>query len=180
MKKVLLIAAFAVFGLGISNAQETSFGVLGGFSIVSMDFDFGDFASGSDSETGFHIGAFADLGLSDQFSIQPELAYTMVKDLSFFNINVIAKYYVADGFNIQAGPQIGLAGGDLIDYWDDLSDDFSKMNLQLAIGVGYDFTEELFAQARYGFQLNNHYTGDVDDVHLKFNTISVSVGYKFM
>src|SRR5690554_2124613 len=158
MKKVLLIAAVAVFGLGVSNAQETTFGVLGGLSIISADVD-----GASDSETGFHIGGFADIGLSDQFSIQPELTYTISGDVSVFGINAIAKYYATDELNIQLGPQVGIVGGDFADAMDFfLGDDWNNLNLQLAVGLGYDFTENFFAQARYGFQLNNHYTGDAD------------------
>ena len=94
-------------------------------------------------------------------------------------LNAIAKYHVSEEFNIQFGPQIGLAGGDDIDAIEDLlGDDFTKLNLQLAVGAGYDISEELFVQARYGFQLNNHFTGS-ESFDLKINTITVGVGYRF-
>ena len=32
-----------------------------------------------------------------------------------------------------------------------LGDDFTKLNLQLALGLGYNFSDNLMAQARYGF-----------------------------
>lgn len=174
MKK-LFLAAFAVFALASVNAQDTKFGATAGLSILSPDVDGAD----ADSETGFHIGAFAEFGLSDQFSIQPELTYAMAGDISMIALNAIAKYHVSEEFNIQAGPQIGLAGGDDIDALEDLlGDDFTKLNLQLAVGVGYDITEDIFAQARYGFQLNDHWTGD-GDFGIKINTITVGVGYRF-
>jgi opacity protein-like surface antigen len=175
MKKLLLMAAIAVFGLTNVNAQDTTFGALAGFSSLSLDItDFG-----SDSETGFHIGAFAEIGISDSFSVQPELTYTSVKDLSVISLNAMAKYHVSEEFNIQAGPQIGFIGGDIADALEDLTgDDFTKLNLQLAIGVGYDFSDVLFAQARYGFQLNNHFTGEGDG-EIKINALTVGIGYKF-
>jgi len=149
MKKLFLLAIMAVFGF-TANAQEVTFGVLGGLSIhtLKVDTDFGD---DSDSETGFHIGGFADIGLSDQFSVQPELTYSVAGDVSMFSINAIAKYHVSEEFNIQLGPQIGFAGGDVGDFLDEL-DDSTKMNLQLAAGAGYDINENIFVQARYGLQ----------------------------
>ncbi|PZD79452.1 porin family protein [Mesonia sp. K7] len=177
MKKLFLTAIVAVFGLTVAQAQETSFGVMGGLTMASVSLGDAD----SESETGFHIGLLADLGITESFSIQPEATYSMVDELSVINLNVIGKYYVTEGLNIQLGPQIGLLGGDAADAWEALigEDDFTKLNLQLAAGLGYDFTENFFAQARYGFQLNDHYTGDVDGADLKLNTFNLSVGYKF-
>jgi opacity protein-like surface antigen len=174
MKK-LFLAVFAVFAFTTMNAQDTNFGATAGLSILSADVEGAD----SESETGFHIGVFAELGLSDTFSIQPELTYAMAGDVTMIALNAIAKYHVSEEFNIQVGPQIGFAGGDDIDALEDfLGDDFTKLNLQLAVGVGYDINENIFAQARYGFQLNDHWTGD-GDFGIKINTITVGVGYRF-
>ncbi|MDC1504068.1 porin family protein [Winogradskyella sp.] len=174
MKK-LFLAAFAVFAFASVNAQDTTFGATAGLSILSPDVEGGD----ADSETGFHIGAFAEFGLSDKFSLQPELTYAMAGDISMIALNAIAKYHVSEEFNIQFGPQIGFAGGDDIDAIEDLlGDDFTNLNIQLAVGVGYDINENFFAQARYGFQLNDHFTGD-GDFGIKINTVTLGVGYKF-
>jgi opacity protein-like surface antigen len=87
----------------------------------------------------------------------------------------MAKYSVSEEFSILAGPQIGFASGDIPDVLDDaFGDDFSSMNLQLAIGAAYDITENIFVQARYGFQLNEH----VDGIGA-VNTINAGLGYKF-
>ena len=169
MKK-LFLAAFAVIAFTSVNAQD--FGVLAGFSNVSADFD-GD----SESEAGFHVGMFVELLVSEEFKVQPEVTYTVAGDFSAINLNIMAKYAVSEEFNIQVGPQIGFVGGDVGDALD-LIDVSTKLNLQLAAGVGYDINEDISLQARYGFQLNNHYTGD-GDFDLKFNTLTVGVGYKF-
>ncbi|WCO03027.1 porin family protein [Psychroserpens ponticola] len=179
MKKLMLFAAAAVFSLTNVNAQETTFGALAGLSIQSLTVDIGGIGSVSDSETGFHIGGFANIGISDQFSVQPEVTYAMAGDFSMISVNAIAKYAVSDEFNVQLGPQIGFAGGDAFDAFDKSTDgDSTSMNLQLAAGVGYDINENIFVQARYGFQLNDHFTGD-GDFSWKVNTISLGVGYKF-
>jgi len=175
MKKLLLTVAIAVFGIIGTQAQTTSFGVMGGLSMFSPAGDVD-----GDSETGFHVGAMANLGISESFAVQPELTYAMAGDLSMININAIAKYYVTDGLNLQAGPQIGFIGGDTADALDELfGDDYSSMNIAIGTGLGYDITENFFAQARYAFQLNSHYSGDLDGADFKFNALTVSVGYKF-
>lgn len=179
MKKLMLFAAAAVFSLSSVNAQETTFGALAGLSIQSLSVDLGGGLSASDSETGFHIGAFAEIGISDQFSVQPEVTYSMAGDFSLIAVNAIAKYHVSEEFNIQLGPQIGFAGGDAFDAFESLAgDDTTSLNLQLAAGAGYDINENIFVQARYGFQLNDHYTGDAD-ASWQVSTLSVGVGYKF-
>ena len=166
MKKLLLTAAIAVFTLSSVNAQQI--GVLGGITSLQFAGD-GD----SDSETGFHLGVFTEFDLSDTYSIQPELTYSSVDEADIMSVNGIFKMSVSDNFNLQAGPQIGFVLGDTFD-----GDDFTKLNFQLACGAGFDISDNLIAQIRYGVQLNNHYTGDAD-LSIKVNTLSVSLGYKF-
>jgi opacity protein-like surface antigen len=166
MKKLLLIVAFATLTLTSVNAQQI--GVLAGLTSVQYTGDFGD-----DSETGFHIGVYTEFDLSDAIILQPELTYATVDEFDALSVNGIFKYGVSDNFNVQAGPQIGYALGDNFD-----SDDFTKLNLQLAVGAGYAISDNLITQIRYGLQLNNHYTGDGDG-DVKLNSFSVSLGYKF-
>ncbi|GAB5563997.1 MAG: porin family protein [Winogradskyella sp.] len=170
MKK-LFFAALAVFAFANINAQDTSFGLSAGY--ISNSFD------GGDSASGFSVAAFAEIDLAESFSVQPELGYSnsSVDDATYnlFNVNALVKYNVTEELGILAGPQIGFASGDIPDALDELfGDDFSSMNLQLAIGASYDITENIFVQARYGFQLNEH----VDGIGA-VNTINGGVGYRF-
>ena len=166
MKKLLLTAAIAVFTLSSVNAQQI--GVLGGITSLQTAGDLD-----SDSETGFHLGVFTEFDLSDTYSIQPELTYSSVDEEDMISVNGIFKMSVSDNFNLQAGPQIGFFLGDAFD-----GDDFTKLNFQLAFGAGFDISDNLIAQIRYGVQLNNHYTGDAD-FNAKVNALSVSLGYRF-
>lgn len=168
MKK-LFFAAFAVFAFASVGAQD--FGVFANYASNSFE--------GGDSASGFSFGVLADFEISEKFSVQPEVAYTTssVDDASYdlININAMARYHVSEEFSILAGPQIGFASGDIPDALDEaFGDDFSSMNLQLAIGAAYDITENIFVQARYGFQLNEH----VDGIGA-VNTINAGVGYRF-
>ena len=168
MKKLLLLALFSVFAF-TANAQN--FGLTAGYSNVSID---------GDSGSGFNVGAFVDISISDAFSVQPEVGYTSSSkdDVSYnlFNVNAMANYHVSEDFSILAGPQFGFASGDIPDVLDAaFGDDFSSLNMQLAVGIAYNFTDNIFAQARYGFQLNEH----VDDVTGSVNILNVGLGYRF-
>lgn len=180
MIKLILITALALVGFN-SNAQDLNFGLLTGASFMSGDSELPVIGESSESETGFHIGAFAEFDLSENFSLQPELTYESVGgdiDVNFINLNAIAKYEVAEGFSLQLGPQFAQAGGDNVDETEDaLGDDFTKLGIRLAFGAGYDINENIFAQARYGFQLNDHITADV--ASLTFNVLNISIGYRF-
>lgn len=124
MKKLFLAAIIAVFSLGVINAQGVKFGAKGGLNIAML--------SGKSVEDGkalpaFHVGAVAELGLSEKFAIQPELVYSLqggqrdgeVEALgvvgksnakfkySYLNIPVMAKYFVTEGLSLEFGPQIG-------------------------------------------------------------------------
>lgn len=127
MKK-LLLAAVAVFGLTVVNAQEVSFGGKAGVNFATVT---GDETDGIESRTAFHVGVVAEIMISDKFSFQPELLYSAqgAKDsysytdtvfgleesesaeikikYDYLNIPLMAKYYVIDGLSIEAGPQIG-------------------------------------------------------------------------
>ena len=80
--KRLLFAAVAVFAFGFTNAQETKFGVKAGVDFASVKVEVMG-VSGTASETGFFVGGFANIGLSEKFSVQPELLYVAISDSNF-------------------------------------------------------------------------------------------------
>ena len=105
--------------------------------------------------------------------------------LNYINIPVLAKYYVAEGFAIELGPQIGIlasananvsAGGESAS--ESIKDNFETIDFALAAGFSYKFTENFFANARYNLGLSN-VAKDSGDFTLKNNVIQVGVGYKF-
>ena len=122
MKKVLLTVA-AVMAFGLMNAQEVKYGAKAGLNMSN----FGGDAENTDMKIGFQIGGFAEIKISDKFSVQPELlfstqgakseesgsesgySYTSKETLklNYLNIPVMAKYYATEKFYVEAGPQIG-------------------------------------------------------------------------
>ncbi len=207
MKKIILSSLF-VLAVSFTYAQKAEFGIKGGLnsSNFSGDTEGIDFKS----RIGFNLGAFASVKLSEKITIQPEIFYstlgakavnfTLVYDdmlltgdvkfnLSYINVPVMIKYYVADKFNIEAGPQIGFltsaktstkldGSSQTVD--EDIKDSFESVDFGLNFGAGYDITNNISAGIRYSLGLANiAKTEPGDNSELKNNVFSLSVGYKF-
>ena len=190
MKKLMLLAAVAVFGLSSVDAQEVKFGAKAGVNFASIG---GDETDGQKSRTAFHVGGVAEIGISDKFFVQPELLYSSVGTkfdegdgefkLDYISIPVMAKYMVADGFALEAGPQFSLlmsakaeGGGESVDV-----KDFVK-GLDLGVGVGASYRMEtgLNFGLRYALGLSNINDGEgSDDFKNQNNVFQFSVGYFF-
>jgi opacity protein-like surface antigen len=187
MKKVVLTAA-AVFAFGFANAQDVKFGVKGGLNVATLTGDVDD----ASSKVGFHVGGFAEIKVSDKFAVQPELLFSTqgaksdgdgTLNLSYVNIPVMAKFYVADAFSLEAGPQIGFLtaakvkrGGESVD----IKDELKSVDFGLNFGAGYNLTENLSAGLRYNLGLSDVFkTEGGEDFKSKNSVFSVSLGYKF-
>ena len=196
MKKITLLLV-AVFTIGFVNAQDKenmSFGVKGGLNVSTITNADQDGVN-SKSLIGFHVGFFGEFMISDQFAIQPELLYSAqgVKleadgekgdlKLDYINIPVMAKYYVADAFSLEFGPQIGFlvsakakSGG----VSEDIKDEVKSTDVSLGFGVGYYFAEKFMLGARYNLGLTrvqeDLFPGESES---KNSVFQISVGYKF-
>ncbi len=163
MKKILLTIA-AVFAFSFANAQDgsTKFGVKAGVDFASMkakyDTGFGT-VEATASETGFFVGGFVTLGMSEKFAIQPEVLYVAITDSNFLSVPVLAKYTFADKFSALFGPSFN--------YFMDAEEDEFKVNLDL--GATYQVTENIDVNAKYSLGF-----GDV-----QVSGVFVGVGYAF-
>jgi len=198
MKKVILSA----FVLGTCTAaiaqQQLKFGPKAGVNFANLSW-----VDNTEMKTGFHVGAVAEIKFNEKFSIQPEVVYsaqgakntTTVPVLGevettwnndYINIPILAKYYIVDGFSVEAGPQIGFlvkseakieSGNSSVK--DDTKDDFKSTDFGLGFGLAYDLPVGIFVNARYNMGLsdirNNTNSGDA----IKNNVIQVGIGYKF-
>ena len=103
---VLLVTAF-------SFSQETKYGVRGGITISNLDYKDGPINENS-HRYGFVFGVYVEYGLSDKFSVAPELQFSpegsnhegFAND--YLNLPVLLKYSLIDRISIGAGPQLGL------------------------------------------------------------------------
>lgn len=193
MKKIILTVA-AVFAFGLANAQDVKFGVKGGLNLATLG---GDVDDNVDAKIGFNVGGFVEIKISDKLAVQPELLYsvqgdkysesfgsvnyTVKENLSYINVPVMVKYYVADKFNLEAGPQVGFlvsakAKQDSENV--DIKDGLNTIDFAANFGAGYDFTENLSVGVRYNLGLAN-IVKDSDDYKVNNRVFSLSVGYKF-
>ncbi|SEG41025.1 porin family protein [Flavobacterium urumqiense] len=196
MKKITLLLV-TVFTVGFVNAQDKedmSFGVKGGLNVSSITNANQDGVN-SKSLIGFHVGFFAEFMISDKFAIQPELLYSAqgVKlesggdngdlKLDYINIPVMAKYYVANTFSLEFGPQIGFlvsakakSGG----VSEDIKDEIQSTDVSLGFGASYYFAERFMFGARYNLGLSriqkDLFPGEAE---CKNSVFQISVGYKF-
>ena len=180
MKKIIL-AAVAVFALGSANAQDVKFGVKGGLNMSTTSED------GASSLLAFHLGGFAELKVNDKFAVQPELLYSAQGakfdgfnyNLNYINVPVMAKYYVADAFSIEAGPQIGFLMSAKVDGVD--FKEFCKTtDFGLNLGAGYNLNENMSLGLRYSMGLSEiEKEVAVGDSGSKNSSFQLSFGYKF-
>lgn len=205
MKKVIL-AAFVLGTITTAVAQQqVKFGPKAGLNFANLSGD-----DNSDMLTGFHVGAVAEIKFNEKFSIQPEVVYSAQgssrsgsttllgitssfegkQKLDYINVPIMAKYYIIDGFSVEAGPQIGFLmkaeseldttiAGVNSNVKGDNKDSFKSTDFGLGLGLAYDLPVGLFVNARYNLGLSdireNSSAGDA----VKNNVIQVGIGYKF-
>ena len=207
MKKIIL-STLLLLAFGFTYAQKAQFGLKGGLNSSTFvgDTEGMDFKS----RIGFNIGAFAAIELSEKITLQPEILFSTqgaeaenveafvngsiytgdVKfNLSYINIPVMFKYYVADKFNLEAGPQIGFLTSaetsTTLDGFDqtvdqDAKDYFESVDFGFNLGAGYDFTKNVSAGIRYNIGLSNVLKKQQGDNSESQNSVfSISMGYKF-
>ncbi len=196
MKKLLIIIAVVLFGFTNVNAQDLNFGAKAGVNFATAT---GDETSDFDMRTSFHVGVVAEIVISEKFSFQPELLYSSqgavdkgtgyeyTGKVDYLNLPLMAKFYVAEGFSLEAGPQIGFLLSAEVDWEEDgesgsedIKDETSGIDFGVNLGLGYKLESGLNFGARYNLGLSNvnDYEGS-DDVNQKNAVIQVSVGYFF-
>jgi hypothetical protein len=179
MKKIILTMA-AVFAVSFANAQDKKsgssdmkFGVKAGINNSNYTGD-----ANTDAATSFYLGGLVDFAISEKFHVQPELLYSVEgadnDSMTFLRLPIMAKYYVAEGFSLQAGPEFAFK----IAAENEVTDEFSKsLDYGLGIGAGYELTSGLFFDARYNLGLAN--ISDVDGFDVGTSSIQIGLGYRF-
>lgn len=202
MKKLVSLVLFL---LSISfSAQEISYGLKAGLNVANFSLS-SDAMGEFDSRMSFHAGAVLEWGITEKFAIQPELLYSSVgaKDeytedeatvkttaiVDYLSIPVMAKYYVADGFSLELGPQLGIllsAKGKYEASYDGgsesetivMKDNFESIDFGAGFGAGYKLENGLLFNARYVLGISN-IIKDSGDEWGKNNVFQISLGYIF-
>ncbi len=176
MKYKISILFIAVFLISASSyAQFTQYGVKAGLNLSNMTVDD---SNDRNLRTGFHAGVFGRLGISEFFSLQPELLYTTKGftnnydiaiaqsdvdfNLNYIEIPVNLVYHLSEDFAFQLGPYIGYLAGvnvetnnEVLEFFDfDTTSDIDRDNFKtfdFGVTAGLDFTVEQFL---FGFKYN--------------------------
>ncbi|MEW7278131.1 porin family protein [Aquimarina sp. 2201CG1-2-11] len=208
MKKLLLFAVLTSLSL-VSNAQEEEirFGAKAGINFATITGDETDNVGG---KTGFHVGAVVEIPLSEKFAFQPEILYSTqgskyessfevfnettteetTTKLNYLNIPLIGKFYIVEGFSLQAGPKVGFLlsakreqedtdseGTETEDV--DIKDTTKGLDFGVNFGLGYQMDMGLFFDARYNLGLSNINDIEGSSAKNQNNVIQLSIGYKF-
>ncbi len=187
MKKLFFAALVAVFAMSSMNAQ--TFGVKAGLNMANFT---GSDVSGTASKIGANVGVFARFEISDEFTFQPELSFSMQGaqdknnsklkiNANYLNLPLMAKYEVAEGFRLVAGPQVGFlmsAKATDGDNSTDVKDGYKSIDFGLGLGAEYELESGLFFDFRYNLGLTS-----LDDssanADVKNAVLQLGLGYSF-
>ena len=205
-----------------STKAQITYGVQAGATIANWKGDalqslnnVVDLSNGfitTNSKTGFTVGGYLNIPLSDKISFEPGLqyaqkGYTMqgnlkIDALKFLGVNASAKveaHYidiplvlkaeVAKGLSIYAGPQLsylvknnlhlnaGVLGISLYNNKIDITDNFNRVDMGIAGGIGYKFDNGFNIKAGYDYGLSKL---DKNDNFKAYNRVAkISVGFSF-
>ena len=162
--QLVLISTFLLISSSMyaQDSIPTRIGIKGGLNLSTL---YAENVDDTKMLTGFNLGLFAKLPLSDHFAIQPELYYTtkgaevkynnaFVDGTARFNLNyielpILLVVSITDFVNFHVGPYAAyLISGkaknesniNLFDFEENLdTDDYNKFDLGIAAGVGLDF-----------------------------------------
>ena len=186
--KLKLLLSSLIFICGIEvYAQNTTFGLTAGYLAVNGKITADGLEIKRDQD-GLYVGGLVDISLSENFHLQPELSYATYDDYGLLMLPILAKFYPVPKLNLQVGPQFDYSTKEypieqLMAFAEqaniDISeDDFTRLGISLAAGLGFDITEHIFAQGRYTFQFNDVYQGDLD-ISVKGHILNLGLGYRF-
>lgn len=200
MRFIVAALALALL-LTQSTASAQTAGVLAGVNFATTDVS-GDSDVDSDvfdRRTGLVVGLFANIPLSDSFSLQPEVLYsqkgakveedpgTFTLEVDYLDIPVLARVTAGGqtGLVLFAGPSFGFkmrarAKGEFEGETEeeDVSDEVETLDIGLIAGVGFQGARFLI-DGRYQWGLSNINKVESDPAEVKNRVISIVVGWQF-
>ncbi|MGA9639120.1 porin family protein [Flavobacterium sp.] len=188
MKKTILIASLLLGVSTITHAQLVKFGVKAGVNFANQSGTDITVASKNysieEGITSYHAGVVAEIKLLENFAIQPELIYStqgatyknaaeeFKNELGYVSIPVLAKFSLNKSLTLDLGPQASflLSERNNFDYKESKTFEFAVVG-----GLGFNITENLFLQARYGLGL----TEASKNAEIKNSNFQISAGFLF-
>ena len=215
MKK-LIITTIILFGFIRLNAQGVNFGVKAGANNSTLNEILEDgirqpgdieneFSKNWTSRTAFHLGFVVEFMVSDKFALQSEILYSAqgsdytgfdlaefgregrgTYKLDYLNLPILAKFYLAKGFSLEVGPQIGLLLSANQEYEEvdeeprKIKEGIEEVEIGVLGGVNYKLKGGLNFGGRYIFGFTK-FTDRVLNFEFEHNqgVVQVYLGYFF-
>ncbi|MGJ5641550.1 porin family protein [Formosa sp. S-31] len=172
-KSTLLILTLLISAT--SFAQFDLFGVRAGMNISNLDFE-SEVPSGNTHRNGFMIGFLAQYGVSEHFSISPEVQFSAegAKDkdlrLDYINVPVLAKYLFNERLAFGVGPQMGIK---VHEY----EDGYKNLMFSGVASLEYLVLDDFFIDVRYSYGFTNVFDDD-QFYEAKNSNIQIGIGIK--
>ena len=188
MRRLLLLSV--VLTVATTTYSQGRFGIKAGADLYKLDGK----AFKDQFSFGYNVGAFAEISLSKQFSIQPEVlfgqntvdtsstfsdiyGFNSIKNvkLTYLKIPLLLNYKVNNVIYLQAGPQYSILMDQNVSLLDNGKDAFKKGNLTLLGGLQLNIAK-INLYGRYGIGLSD--LNDIDNKDKwKSQSVQIGVGY---
>jgi hypothetical protein len=188
MKTKILLLALLFFAATTSFAQ-TKIGITAGVNLANLTgSDAGD---NNAMKIGVHGGLVADLGISDNFMIEPGVLFSMKGSqdsensdnkltLNYIEIPILAKYKLESGLNFFLGPYVGFLMSATADPGGvDVKDFMETTDFGLKVGIGYQLESGLGFNAHYEMGLAT-IAKDVAGESQTVNNTVIGIGISYM
>ncbi len=184
--------------------KETKLGSKLGMNLANLA---GSDAGDANIIIGFNAGLFVEIPISDKFTFQPEILYSAQGSKSegplnvegtiynveatlkfnYINIPLMFKYHVDKNFSLEAGPYVGfLASSKLKAKIEglgtetiDMNDNLKSTDIGLGIGMNYEFSDVIFANARYQGGLTQIGDAASGGNNIKNSILQIGLGFRF-
>lgn len=208
-KTILVAVALLGFGISfaqeeVKSVADVKFGVKGGMNLANI---VGDDAGDANNYVGFNAGFFVEIPITNKLTFQPELIYsaqgsksegtvnvegTLINfdatlKLNYINVPMMFKYQVVNKFSLEAGPYVGFLtsadmkvkasgfGSDTVD----MKDELKSTDFGLGLGMNYEFSDVIFANARYQAGLTEIGDSEGGSNDIKNSVFQISLGFRF-
>lgn len=169
-----------------------------GFKVGANFANFSGDVENNTIKPAFHVGGVVEVQISDFFSVQPEVLFsvqgyqnkdnTSIKyNYNYVNLPVMVRYFVTDNISIDAGPQVGMLLSAKISTGNeeltDVKDLSNSLDYGFNLGASYEMDSGMNINVRYNYGLsninNNDDVVDAEDIKINNTVIQISLGYKF-
>ena len=193
MKKIIASAMLLFAFANVTNAQTLNFGGKAGANLTKVTGK----AFKEEFDLGYHLGAFAEIGLNNKWAIQPEVLWNQINTkrasttdqvingwqqnsgdikLQYLSIPILLNYKVAPLLTLNLGPQFGILMDQDKTLWNNGQEAFKSGDFSLVGGATIN-VKMLRVYGRYNIGLSD--IKDVDNQDKwKSQTLQLGVGIR--